>query len=350
MSVSTETFNQQTIFSSLSQKLTGALSTPEVISIVNQLHELYSKITDIEGVLAPSEDDEPFEEESENGTRVNPYMAAYCFLDYLRSYKFTYGIKKLIDEKLVQGFQEPLNILYAGTGPYASLVLPLTTVFSADQIQITLLDIHQSSLDAVSKLVSAFGLASYFKGYIKADATLFVPENDTHYDIIISETMDKALRKEPQVAIFKHLQQFLKPEGSFIPEEIRVDLYQSKWAEEKNPAFEYFLDTKTRTHNAGVREKVENLIGVNKHSVTKFERTNPGQRVFLKTIDPKNFKAEYTALLLITEVQIYNDVVLLEDESILTEKDYLSPLSNEILQSGLSFYYKMDNDPRIVCT
>lgn len=349
MPFSTAILNHQTVFELHSKKLTGVISTPEVIDTVNQLHNLYSKLTNIEGVLAPSDDDEIFEEQSENGTRVNPYMAAYCFLDYLRSYKFTLGIKKLIDEKLNQGHQKPLQILYAGTGPYASLILPLTTVFSTHQIQITLLDIHQSSLDAVSKLITAFNLQAYFNGFIKADATLFVPSKGKLYDIIISETMDKALRKEPQVAIFHHLQQFLKPDGALIPEEIRVDLYQSKWGEEKNPAFEYFLDTETKAHNATVREKVANLIAINKHSVTKFERTNL-DHIFLKTIDPQNFKAEYSALLLITEVQVYKDIVLLEDQSILTEKDYLSPLNEQILQSGLSFYYKMDNDPRIVCS
>lgn len=349
MSVSTETLNHQTAFSLLSKKLTEAIPTPEVIDTVNQLHHLYSKLTNIEGVLAPSDEEEFFEEQSENGTRVNPYMAAYCFLDYLRSYKFTIGIKNLIAEKLSQEPQKPLQILYAGTGPYASLVLPLTSVFSADHIQITLLDIHQSSLDAVSKLIAAFNLQAYFNGSIKADATLFIPADDKQYDIIISETMDKALRKEPQVAIFHHLQQFLKSDGALIPEEIRVDLYQSKWGEEKNPAFEYFLDTKTKAHNATVREKITNLIAINKHSVTKFERTN-SDHIFLKTIDPQNLKAAYTALLLITEVQVYKDIVLLEDESILTEKDYLSPISEQIRQSGLSFYYKMDNDPRIVCS
>jgi len=349
MSVSKESLNHRTVFELYSKKLTEELTTPEVINTVNQLHQLYSKITAIEGILAPSDTDEVFEELSENGTRVNPYMAAYCFLDYLRSYKFTLGIKKLVDDKLQSGDQKPLQILYAGTGPYASLILPLTSVFSADQIQITLLDIHQSSLDAVSKLISTFNLQAYFNGYIKADATLFIPANDKQYDIIISETMDKALRKEPQIAIFHHLQQFLKPDGALIPEEIRVDLYQSKWGEEKNPAFEYFLDTETKAHNATVREKVANLIAVNKDFVTKFERTNADNHIFLKIIDPKNLKAAYTALLLITEVQVYKDIVLLEDESILTEKDYLSPISEQIRQSGLSFYYKMDNDPRIVC-
>lgn len=349
MSVSTETSNHQTSFSLLSQKLTEAIPTSEVIDTVNQLHHLYSKLTNIEGVLAPSDEEEFFEEQSENGTRVNPYMAAYCFLDYLRSYKFIIGIKKLIADKLSQNPSQPLHILYAGTGPYASLILPLTTIFSADQIQVTLLDIHQSSLDAVSKLISAFNLEAYFNAYIKADATLFIPANNDLYDIIISETMDKALRKEPQIAIFNHLRQFLKPNGAFIPEEIRVDLYQSKWNEEKNPAFEYFLDTETRKHNAAFREKITNLIAINKHSVTTFKRTNSDHRLFLKTIDPKNFKAAYTALLLLTEVQVYKGITLIEDESILTEKDYLSPLNDRILQSGLSFYYKMDNDPRIIC-
>lgn len=249
---------------------------------------------------------------------------------------------------LQSGDQKPLQILYAGTGPYASLILPLTTVFSANQIQVTLLDIHQSSLDAVNNLISTFNLEAYFNGYIKADATRFIPDDHINYDIIISETMDKALRKEPQVAIFNHLHQFLKPNGAFIPEEIRVDLYQSKWGEEKNPAFEYFLDTETRKHNAAFREKITNLMAINKHAVTKFKRTHSDQHLFLNKIDPKNFKAEYTALLLLTEVQIYKDVTLIEDESILTEKYYLSPLNDKVFQSGLSFYYKMDNDPRIV--
>lgn len=348
MQASADTLNDQSLFISLAQKLTENIPVKKVIDTVDQLHLLYSKLTRVEGVLAPAEQEEIFEEVSENGTRVNPYMAAYCFLDYLRSYKFALGIRYAVDDLLKARPQAPVRILYAGTGPYAALVLPLTTVFSADQINITLIDIHQSSLDAVKKLVAGFGLQAYFSDYIKTDATCFEPPANQQYDLIISETMDKSLRKEPQVTIFNHLQKFLAPGGELIPQEIRVDLYQSDWGKEKQAGYEYYLDETTRIYNAGHRKQIANLISVNKDTVPYFKRTIAEPRVFLKTVGPDQFDLRYDALILLTEVQVYKNITLVEDESILTEKNYLSPLNDGVIKSGLSFYYKMDDEPRIV--
>jgi len=345
----TDALTSKALFFLLAKKLTLDLSVAETVDTIDQLHTLYAKLTSIEGVLAPSEEPEVFEELSENGTRVNPYMAAYCFRDYLRTYKFVYGINKAVAGLITAGREIPLQILYAGSGPYAALVLPLTALYEKHQIKVTLIDIHQSSLDAVKMLVNTFAIGEYFTDFIKIDATCYEPASEQLFDVIISETMDKSLRKEPQVAIFNNLCQFLAPGGILIPEEIRVDLYQSDWGNERNPKYEYYSDEETREYNSAHRKKVTNLITINKDTVQYFKRTGVSTNIFLTKVEANQLEPlKYSALLLLTEVQVYGQTTLIEDESILTEKDYISPLNEKVIQQDLSFYYKMDNDPRIV--
>jgi hypothetical protein len=42
------------------------------------------------------------------------------------------------------------------------------------------------------------------------------------YHLVVTETMNQALRKEPQVAITRHLSPFLLPQGIFIPQRVTV--------------------------------------------------------------------------------------------------------------------------------
>lgn len=154
------------------------------------------------------------------GKAVSMTTAAQCAEEVLRTAVFVRGIHQAISERLPS--EAPISVLYAGTGPFATLLLPLMGLFSAAQLQVTMLDIHNESLDKLKFLVEALGLGDRVADYVCADATCWQPAEQ--FDLIVSETMKAALATEPQVSVFSHLVAFLKPSGSLIPEAIELTL------------------------------------------------------------------------------------------------------------------------------
>lgn len=100
------------------------------------------------------------------------------------------------------------------------LLLPYLAAFPAAPVHATLLDIHADNIAAVQKLVDLLQLKGRVVALERADATCWTAPEGQFFDLIISETMNTLLRREPQVWIFSHLQQYLKADGDLIPQKI----------------------------------------------------------------------------------------------------------------------------------
>ncbi|MEL7001437.1 MAG: hypothetical protein AAFN93_01750 [Bacteroidota bacterium] len=183
------------------------------------LHEKYSSIT---GIAAGDMSTESYSNAA-FGQVVSPIIAAHCLIDLERTRQFLRGIYLAINDQLQH--KEQVKILYAGCGPYATLITPLIILYHEKDLSITLMDINATSLSVVKKLYNEEGLEGYIERYVEADATIEGLNLHKTYDIIISETMQAGLKKESQVALTKNLAKFLNKDGVFIPERITLDVF-----------------------------------------------------------------------------------------------------------------------------
>lgn len=263
------------------------------------------------------------------GKAVSLTTAAQCAEDPERGRVFIQGIYQAIQDRLKAHPGQIVNILYAGTGPFALLLLPLLPLFSASQIQVTLLDIHQASLDKVTKLIERFDLADRVVERVCADATLWQPNTVVKFDVILSETMKHLLQQEPQVQIFTHLQAYLADDGVLIPQNIELDA----WLECRT------VQDFVETHYLGP------LFALNLQTARLLAS---GDRSFLAgTLLLPDFSPSAVTLKFTTSIQVYGNSTLSENQSQLTlpryrREHWLKPLS------CLAFRYEQGTHPDFV--
>jgi hypothetical protein len=186
--------------------------------------ELYSLFSSLTGMSADADGDEDNAESMlAHGRAISPKLAARCTLDHFRTAQFIRATHAAVLEAQKRFPTQTLEILYAGCGPFAPLVLPLTTRFSLDEIRFTMLDIHQLSLDSVHKITNALRLNDFVRAYIKADATSYKHPAASPLHMVVTETMQAALLNEPQVAIAMNLAPQISEGGIMVPERIVID-------------------------------------------------------------------------------------------------------------------------------
>jgi len=156
----------------------------------------------------------------DSGMAVSPLMAAFCAREVLRSAAFIKGAGAAVQDAARE--DRPVQVLYAGCGPFALLALPLMAVFSAQQVVFTLIDIHPESLRCAQHLIDAFGFSGHVLEHVCADATRYQIPPDSIPDVIVSETMNVCLGKEPQVSIARHLLA-QAPDALMVPQAVSVE-------------------------------------------------------------------------------------------------------------------------------
>jgi len=239
-----------------------------------------------------------------SGKAIGIAGAAHCLLEMQRTAVFLRGINKAISQKLFENPNKRIRILYAGTGPFGTLVIPLLTLYKPDEIIIDLLEINPDSLAALRKVIEVLNLHEYIGDVYCTDATTF--RISQQYDIAISETMLACLKSEPQVAIMLNLIPQLTAECLFIPEEISIDacltnpkMEQDRmmYIEGEKPLFE--------------RWPLGNVFTVSKQNMNSITE----KKTFLI---PDDAVAAFPVLKLFTTVTVYNKEMLTENDSSIT--------------------------------
>ncbi len=153
------------------------------------------------------------------GVAIAPLGAARCILDFARTRCFAQAVAAAIDAARAR-FGEPVQVLYAGCGPFAPLLFPLTTALTMGAARFTLLDVHAESVERVRRLARAFEAEPWIASAEVADACAWRAPRAPH--VIVAEVMQAGLERGPQVALTRALAPQLAPGGFFVPQEVTL--------------------------------------------------------------------------------------------------------------------------------
>ncbi|EMY6462770.1 hypothetical protein J4H39_18370 [Vibrio alginolyticus] len=161
---------------------------------------------------------------STSGLVMSPLNCKHTIKDVYRIKGFACGINKAIQHMLANKSQ--VKVLYPACGPFAPLLLPLLAHYkqsdriSAEQLQVTLVDIHPGAIKVLNQLIADLDIADYIEALVEEDATQFSPTQT--FDLLILEAMQHGFSREGFLSIAKHLVQYLHIQGEMIPNQVSV--------------------------------------------------------------------------------------------------------------------------------
>ncbi len=281
------------------------------------------------------------------GLAICPEAAAQCTLDYQRSLVFIQAVYSALQDLLQTPHAKPVQVLYAGCGPYATLILPLISHFDKDEIDYYLLDIHPSSLSSVENLLSVFGLDQHSVHLLNENACEY--QHPEALDLILSETMQHSLEHEPQFQVTANLAPQLAKQGIFIPQCIEVSLHLSKAPESET------LDSSQASEMK--MSKLAELMRLTATSASHYrlaaEKFRDDSALSFQTCSFQLPNHELTSgqLVMETEIRVYQSHVLKSGESDITrprlcfEIKPLKPAGKYQVRYSLGAYPKFEFSP-----
>jgi len=280
------------------------------------------------------------------GFAVSPSQAALCIRELSRTAGFIRGVNNAIQTSLEKNESLPIQVLYAGCGPYALLALPLMSIFSAQEVRFTLIDINKESLFHAQELVKELGYQDFVTEYVLADASEYqIPPNKTP-NVIVSETMNVCLGKEPQVSVMRNLLGQV-PTAIFVPKSVTVK------AALVNPTKEFFALPSDHTGEIpkAERDRLElgTIFQLNAQSIKEWDSEEenflPAATITIPAYDRNRYE-----LTLLTQVDIDDENILKCHNSSLTQPQPLR-LPETFCNGGeLSFCYRLGAKPELAYT
>jgi hypothetical protein len=311
----------------------------ENVNAVKKLSDFYNRATADTDTFDLSPDNEKY---VKGGQALSTYHAAVCTDDYMRTCYFLKGIYKAVI-KLISDFPEKkINILYAGCGPFATLLLPLLPLLKANTVEAIILDINSSSLQSVKKLISILQLEDYSLTLIETDATAYQKPKGWDIDLFISETMHYGLTAEPQVAITKNFIPQLTPHTIFIPEQIHIDLVYTFYSKEPFIKFKQDPNLTTKLQPEPPRLFIDRLFSIGKNSAYILGRN----QIITEFYPVPDDIHTYPDLCVFTEIEIFDGIVLRTAESVLTNPYCVISLFHLKAHSEFQLVYDYSETPK----
>jgi predicted RNA methylase len=260
-----------------------------------------------------------------SGKAISPSQAAHCLLEMKRTAMFLRGVNDSITHQLSTNAHRPIRVLYAGTGPYAALITPLLIDISPENLTVDLIDINPVSLQSAANVLKKLGLSSFVGKVHLADASTF--QVDQSYDIVVSETMQAALKKEPQVAIMQNIIPQLPPHAIFIPQRITIDAVLSsrgKW------------NAETYTFDNVVRAPLGEVMQVNASHLGNYNTT----------LQLPEQPLEADLLQLHTTIEVYGKHLLTDGDCSLNQPIKVGTITNEWGKT-IHCRYEQNDEPHV---
>ncbi|SRX76464.1 SAM-dependent methyltransferase [Aequorivita antarctica] len=277
------------------------------------------------------------------GKAIGPKWAGMCLEDTTRTRKFITGIHKAIQEVLIKNPKKPVTILYAGTGPYATLILPLLSLYKPSELQLILLEVNTISIENLKKIIKGFDAYEYIKAIYHCDASNFIIPSEFDADILLLECMQHALLREPQVDITYNLLPQLKKEAILIPEKISLhlalidtDKKKEYLSIEDNKSEKDYYENSEAVFTLNKAEILQNSLNFKKESFHFPEK---------ETHFSKEQLGNYDFIAVSTEITIFKNISLEIDESGLTVPLLLADLNYDQNVIGAKTQYIMGTDP-----
>jgi len=229
------------------------------------------------------------------GVALSQKQAADCLNDYKRTHLFIKGIYRAI-QKCVSNFNEEINILYAGCGPYATLLLPLIPLFKKQEIKITLIDVNEASINSIKRITSNLELNSYFSSIEVADAITykFNSSKKLHLVVLHQYNEEYEIRNENTIQ-----------DRETVSELLTIDKFLNKSFSEENDFYESNWFTKKQ----------------------------------------EDIAKERPDMCLYTKVNIYEDITLKDQDSLITNPYCITSLYNLKMNTQFKVKYNLNNSP-----
>ncbi len=256
-----------------------------------------------------------------NGSAIGTLWAARCVMEIFRTQRFVKGLAAAIKDVKNAKPEEAVHILYAGTGPFAALALPIMATHLPTEVQFTLLEISLESYSLLKDVLVKFGFNTFVHKMELTDATTWKLENQ-HFDIVLSETMNRALIKEPQVSIMLNIASQIKNNATiFIPEEIVVSV-------------------SAKSQRNADKKHLINLVSFNKNYMYNIIQKSENKQWNFEEI-ALNFNVE-DKLNFETEVIVYKNYKLIGNDCSL---NFSEPIKLDKHQDHLTFRYANTSTP-----
>lgn len=266
------------------------------------------------------------------GLALSPALAAQCLLDGRRTAAFVRGSLRAVQEAERRFAPSVIEVLYAGTGPFAPLAFLLMPFLNPANVRFTLLDVNEASTRSVDALVEALGGSEYVRDVVCADAATYRHPAPIH--VLISETMQRTLRDEPFVAILRNLRPQLAAGALVVPERVTIELallnaasQQRQWRGEPGA-----VEMEDRGIVFQVDAQGEFPVGLEASTTITVRREASGGAKWLA---------------LITRIRVHGDEVLDPYTSGLTIPEILWPLSPLKRDTTIEFRYDLGLHPQV---
>lgn len=281
-----------------------------------RLYTLFSSVAGLDDF--PHGPEDAYDTFLQSGKALALRDAARCVLDYARTSAFLQGTHAAVRRARERFPGGPVTILYAGCGPFATLALPLATQFGPDEVQFTLLDINPKSLASARRAFRSLGLGRHVRDYVQGDASAYAHDSPEPLRMVITETMQRALENEPQVAVTANLAPQLCRGGILVPERVTVDANLCDLSQE----FALSADAPggaCATQGAGrTRINLGRLLELTAENARGLLAGCEGGRLPPVSVDIPAGASESLQLILSTTVTVFDSVVLAEYDSSIT--------------------------------